>query len=411
MTQIKTNLTSYSEHHPEKGVKDNWAAEYAKREVDNHREAEVLDHPDGCVTVEKLSDGVREMISEAVGVVQSVTETANNAKDIADAAKTSADIAVSEAENAYDKSLDADSKADDAVLISNTAKVKSETAEQRAISAETKADAAVASASGAVQKAEDVQSDFEEHGNNTDIHTTAEEKLVASEAYDLAREAKGIAISADSVAEKSLQYWQPNTTYRAGQAVYVTTYSGDYIYKCIVGHTSGDTFSETIDSVKVWQFTGEVTAGFAVRADVAVRAEYDVDGDGIAKAAHLDLKADKATITTSDDTALSFEFSAFYNTDIRTSELTNLSFTFGNGEYAQDYISGISFDSGATPTAIDYTDSGILNWVGTDCATSDGLSIFQPSTNTHYDIVFYFNGTQFIGLVNGYVPATGNEAV
>ena len=122
-------------------------------------------------------------------------------------------------------------------------------------------------------------------------------------------------------------------------------------------------------------------------------------------------KADKPTITTSTDTALSFEFSANTNTEIRTGELTTLSFTFGNGEYAEDYASGLSFDSGATPTAIDYTDSGILNWVGTDCVTSDGLSIFQPSENTHYDIVLYFNGTQFIGLVNGFVPSTGNEAV
>lgn len=125
----------------------------------------------------------------------------------------------------------------------------------------------------------------------------------------------------------------------------------------------------------------------------------------------IDTKADKTLITTSADTALSFEFSANYNTEIRTSGLTTLSFTFGNGEYQADYISGLSFDSGETPTAIDYTNSGILNWVGTDCATSDGLSIFQPSANTHYDIVFYFNGVQFIGLVNGFVPATGNEAV
>ena len=56
-------------------------------------------------------------------------------------------------------------------------------------------------------------------------------------------------------------------------------------------------------------------------------------------------------------------------------------------------------------TSIDY--DGVRNlWAG----TSDGLSIFQPSANTHYDIVFYFNGVQFIGLVNGFIPATGNEA-
>jgi len=125
---------------------------------------------------------------------------------------------------------------------------------------------------------------------------------------------------------------------------------------------------------------------------------------------HQDIsgKADKPIITTDNTTAYIFEFSNSYNTEVRLSEMSGISFTFGNGEYKQDYISGLSFDSRATPTAIDYTDSGILNWVGTDCTNVDGLSIFQPSANTHYDIVFYFNGVQFIGLVNGFVPATGN---
>lgn len=108
------------------------------------------------------------------------------------------------------------------------------------------------------------------------------------------------------------------------------------------------------------------------------------------------------------------------NTEIRLPELNILSIEFEDAEYNWQYMSSLSFDSGATPTSIDYTNSGILNWVGTDCSmTNDGLSIFQPSANTHYDIVFYFNGRQFIGLVNGYVSSiewqgelpTGNEAV
>lgn len=122
-------------------------------------------------------------------------------------------------------------------------------------------------------------------------------------------------------------------------------------------------------------------------------------------------KADKTTIETSTNTDATFEFSNTYNTEIRLAEVitgtTSISFTFGDGEYSDTYTSGLSFYSGETPTAIDYTDSGILNWVGTDCTTSDGLSIFQPSANTHYDIVFYFNGMQFIGLVNGYVSSIG----
>lgn len=141
--------------------------------------------------------------------------------------------------------------------------------------------------------------------------------------------------------------------------------------------------------------------------DISVSAHEYADQNAL----RITDKVDKTKITNSQDNVLSFEFSVMNNAEIRASKTTTISFTFGNGEYAQDYISGMSFDSGETATAIDYTDSGILNWVGTDCTTSDGLSIFQPSANTHYDVVFYFNGVQFIGLVNGFVPATGNEAV
>lgn len=121
-------------------------------------------------------------------------------------------------------------------------------------------------------------------------------------------------------------------------------------------------------------------------------------------------KVDKVYIATIDEYTgiYAFDFAYSHNIEFRCGEMEGVAFNFGNGEYPKDYTSGISFDSGETPTAINYTDSDILNWVGTDCVTSDGLSIFQPSPNTHYDIVFYFNGVQFVGLVNGFVPATGN---
>jgi hypothetical protein len=125
----------------------------------------------------------------------------------------------------------------------------------------------------------------------------------------------------------------------------------------------------------------------------------------------LENKSDKPQVIIWNDSILPFEFSTSNNVTVYANELTTLSITFGDGVYDSIYMADLSFDSGATPTSIDYTDSGILNWVGTDCATSDGLSIFQPSANTHYDIVFYFNGAQFIGLVNGFIPSTGNEAV
>ncbi len=125
----------------------------------------------------------------------------------------------------------------------------------------------------------------------------------------------------------------------------------------------------------------------------------------------IDRKADATLIMTYESPNYTFDFYKWHNCEMRLliSVVESISFNFGNGEYPSNYISGLSFDSGATPTSIDYTGSRILNWVGTDCATVDGLSIFQPSANTHYDIVFYFNGVQFIGLVNGFVPALGNE--
>lgn len=174
----------------------------------------------------------------------------------------------------------------------------------------------------------------------------------------------------------------------------------------ISGKADTDYVDLQISTVQATASSAKEDAIYAAQRAAVVEDKMD---EGFANMGMI--KADKPIITTSTDTALSFEFSANTNTEIRTGELTTISFTFGNGEYAEDYASGLSFDSGETPTAIDYTDSGILNWVGTDCVTSDGLSIFQPSANTHYDIVFYFNGKQFIGLVNGYVPAGGNGAI
>lgn len=125
----------------------------------------------------------------------------------------------------------------------------------------------------------------------------------------------------------------------------------------------------------------------------------------------LDTKADKPIIETINPLVFyAFNFLNNYNKEIRllSTDLKEIEFYIANGEYQEDYTAGLSFDSNDTPTEIIYTSNNIINWVGVDCATVDGLSIFQPSANTHYDIVFYYNGNQFIGLVNGYVPASGN---
>ena len=101
------------------------------------------------------------------------------------------------------------------------------------------------------------------------------------------------------------------------------------------------------------------------------------------------------------------------NTDTRNMicNTTRLNLTFPNGEYDNDYIQGLSFKTYETLTHISYAATGIIQWIGTDCFISDdNKSIFKPSANMQYDIVFYYNGGNYIvGLVNGYKVATANQ--
>ena len=195
MSILKVNPESYSEVHSEDSIQNNWAAVYAKSEIDNHRDTAVLDHPDGSVTKAKLADEVNAIISKAEKDADTAVSTANTAVNTANAATATANTAVATASTA--------------VETANTAVAKSEAAQQRAISADTKSDAAVSSASVAVQKAESMQSDLSEHISDTNIHTSAEEKQIlnngitsahqyAGSAYSLAQDARLFAGNVDA---------------------------------------------------------------------------------------------------------------------------------------------------------------------------------------------------------------------
>ena len=114
-----------------------------------------------------------------------------------------------------------------------------------------------------------------------------------------------------------------------------------------------------------------------------------------------------------DSSHIVYNFYFWHNGEMRVSRDgigSPITFTILDDVYPNDFTSGLVFDTGETPPMLVYTDnSRILNWVGTDCSITDGLSIFTPQANTHYDIVFYFNGTCFVGLVNGYKLATSNQ--
>ena len=195
MSILKVNPESYSEVHSEDSIQNNWAAVYAKSEIDNHRDTAVIDHPDGSVTKAKLADEVNAIISKAEKDADTAVNTANTAVNTANAATATANTATATAYTA--------------VATADTAAAKSEAAQQRAISADTKSDAAVSSASVAVQKAESVQSDLSEHISDTNIHTSAEEKQIlnngitsahqyADRAYSLAQDARLLAGSVDA---------------------------------------------------------------------------------------------------------------------------------------------------------------------------------------------------------------------
>lgn len=106
-------------------------------------------------------------------------------------------------------------------------------------------------------------------------------------------------------------------------------------------------------------------------------------------------------------------FLDIHNTETRGSyPIDELTIDIPDGEYPEQFIAGLVFSSGETaPTVIYPANNRILQWVGTDCSSTDEYSVFIPTSNKNYDIVFYFNGTHFVGLVNGYETVTSNTEV
>jgi hypothetical protein len=130
----------------------------------------------------------------------------------------------------------------------------------------------------------------------------------------------------------------------------------------------------------------------------------------------LNTKADKTIVTIVPNLVTNggLTFKDFHNRTYHylANAMSYMNFYFDNDVYEEDYTCELSFNSGETPTTITYTNSGILNWLGTDCSIIDGYSVFKPTANKHYDIIFYFNGTCFVGMVNGFTmiqPGYNNQ--
>ena len=144
-----------------------------------------------------------------------------------------------------------------------------------------------------------------------------------------------------------------------------------------------------------------------------INAGNDVTVGSAEDQVSLRAKADKTTFITTPVTYSSYTLSLvdINNKELRlTTTLTSgfVIYIYTNGAYTNGYTSGLSFKTGDTAPSMDYIDSGIVQWIGTDCKIESNKSIFTPQPNKTYDIIFYFNGEAFVGLVNGYTMATSN---
>ena len=72
---IKIGQSDYSEEN----IIDNWAEEYAKRELEKHKNNSTLDHPDGCVTLDKLGDDVKDKMDNVSETIDSLLLSCNTA--------------------------------------------------------------------------------------------------------------------------------------------------------------------------------------------------------------------------------------------------------------------------------------------------------------------------------------------
>lgn len=107
-----------------------------------------------------------------------------------------------------------------------------------------------------------------------------------------------------------------------------------------------------------------------------------------------DSKADKPAITNSTEATVSTEIAD--NTELIYGEVTSISVTFP-ASVGSDYTSNIIFTTPATLPENYTTFPSDVYFKGDEC---DG-GIFIPNASTRYTMLFYYDGTQIIGLVSG----------
>lgn len=178
----------------------------------------------------------------------------------------------------------------------------------------------------------------------------------------------------------------------------------------LAGYGIKDAYAKTEADTKHEELQNQIY-NVSDTANYAYGMAFDLSNSKADKTA-VDKKADKTVIEYYGVSDGDIYLGNLYNKEARFPGIAPayLNFIIKDGVYEEDYIAGVSFITVDTPPQVSYTNTGIIHWVGIDCSLdNDGYSLFIPSPNMNYDIVFYFNGYQFTGLVNGYKTAVENK--
>ena len=234
-------------------------------------------------------------------------------------------------------------------------------------------------------------------------------------------------------------------SYRTGQVAFIRDLSAVGSYRTFEIRVCQKDHTVTNELYAAWSngeenFTDYWNGGPGILIESAVsdaqgdiiHETYETKDDATNKQMEADIYTDRQIDSLRSDVSnnysripeVVFDISETYTMDLSTSDnhiiyannaagmlnpLSTLNLKFSTGSYSYTYTSEIIFTSGETATQIVYPNTGIINWIGTDCALSDGKSVFIPSPNTRYDVIISFDGKQLVGYVCGYTPATVNN--
>ena len=132
-----------------------------------------------------------------------------------------------------------------------------------------------------------------------------------------------------------------------------------------------------------------------VTIDSTITADSTNANAAGSKAVYDFVQAQETQIITDSDNSVIPAFELAYNTEYRFMlELESIEFTLPDNP-KDDYISSFVFKSGATATTITYPDT--IKWTGDDISSDK----FVPASSKTYEVLIYWNGINFCGIVKG----------